>query len=93
MVLEEGFRQHLQRVIELSEQEDSKSLENVFKSQKSVDQIGFFDGAADIFSAPKDRMVFKTFDCGQDHVALGYAEGSWDVVVTFLSSTQPPISS
>ncbi|KAJ4303039.1 hypothetical protein N0V90_001930 [Kalmusia sp. IMI 367209] len=45
---------------------------------------GFFEKAGEVFSEHKDRMVFKTFDCGQDPVAQGFAEGSCDVIVAFL---------
>ncbi|RAH41218.1 putative polyketide synthase [Aspergillus brunneoviolaceus CBS 621.78] len=59
---------------------DSRFLSYTFTDVSS----GFFEGAAETFSAHKDRMVFKTFDCGQDPVAQGYAEGTCDVVVAFL---------
>lgn len=59
---------------------DSKFLSYTFTDVSS----GFFEGAAEVFSAHKDRMVFKTFDCGQDPIAQGYAEGTCDVVVAFL---------
>lgn len=59
---------------------NSKFLSYTFTDVSS----GFFEGAAEVFSAHKDRMVFKTFDCGQDPIAQGYAEGACDVVVAFL---------
>lgn len=59
---------------------DSKFLSYTFTDVSS----GFFEGAAEVFSTHKDRMVFKTFDCGQDPVAQGYVEGTYDVVVAFL---------
>ena len=59
---------------------DSRFLSYTFTDVSS----GFFEGAADMFSVHKDRMVFKTFDCGQDPVQQGYVEGSYDVVVAFL---------
>lgn len=62
-----------------------QELGNRFLSYTFTDvSSGFFEGATEMFSAYKDRMVFKTFDCGQDPVAQGYAEGTWDVVVAFL---------
>ncbi|KAF3765311.1 hypothetical protein M406DRAFT_256096 [Cryphonectria parasitica EP155] len=45
---------------------------------------GFFEVAADVLSDYKDRMVFKTLDCGQDPIAQGYTEGTYDVVVASL---------
>ncbi|KAL5052317.1 hypothetical protein BDW71DRAFT_202434 [Aspergillus fruticulosus] len=45
---------------------------------------GFFEKGAEVFAEYKERMVFKTLDCGQDPVAQGYAEGSYDVVVASL---------
>ncbi|RDW68927.1 Polyketide synthase [Aspergillus mulundensis] len=45
---------------------------------------GFFEKGAEVFAQYKDRMVFKTLDCGQDPVAQGYAEGGYDVVVASL---------
>lgn len=59
---------------------DSKFLSYTFTDVSSA----FFEGAAEVFSAHKDRMVFKTFDCGQDPVTQGYAEGTYDVVVAFF---------
>ncbi|KAL4923299.1 uncharacterized protein BDV17DRAFT_296474 [Aspergillus undulatus] len=62
-----------------------QGLNNKFLSYTFTDvSSGFFEGAAEMFSEQKDRMVFKTFDCGQDPVAQGYAEGTCDVVVAFL---------
>ncbi|KAL4914772.1 hypothetical protein BDW62DRAFT_219851 [Aspergillus aurantiobrunneus] len=62
-----------------------QGLNNKFLSYTFTDvSSGFFEGAAEIFSEQKDRMVFKTFDCGQDPVTQGYAEGTCDVVVAFL---------
>jgi len=59
---------------------DFKFLSYTFTDVSS----GFFAGAAEVFSVHKDRMVFKTFDCGQDPIGQGYAEGTCDVVVAFL---------
>jgi len=62
-----------------------QGLSNKFLSYTFTDvSSGFFEGAAEMFSEHKDRMVFKTFDCGQDPVTQGYAEGTCDVVVAFL---------
>ena len=62
-----------------------QNLDNKFLSYTFTDiSSGFFESAAEIFSTNKDRMVFKTFDCGQDPVNQGYTEGSYDVVVAFL---------
>ncbi|KAL4792162.1 hypothetical protein BDV19DRAFT_392334 [Aspergillus venezuelensis] len=62
-----------------------QGLNNKFLSYTFTDvSSGFFEGAAEMFSEQKDRMVFKTFDCGQDPVAQGYAEGTYDVIVAFL---------
>lgn len=62
-----------------------QGLSNKFLSYTFTDvSSGFFEGAAEMFSEHKDRMVFKTFDCGQDPVNQGYAEGTCDVVVAFL---------
>lgn len=58
----------------------SKFLSYTFTDVSS----GFFEGAAEVFSAHKDRMVFKTFDCSQDPLTQGYAEGSCDVIVAFF---------
>lgn len=62
------------------EQLDSKFLSYTFTDLSS----GFFENASELFSAHKDRMTFKTFDCGVDPVAQGYIEGQYDVVVAFL---------
>ena len=45
---------------------------------------GFFEKAGEVFSEHKDRMVFKTFDCGQDPLTQGFTAGSCDVIVAFL---------
>ncbi|KAK2040741.1 putative polyketide synthase [Colletotrichum somersetense] len=45
---------------------------------------GFFEKGAEVFAAYKDRMVFKTLDCGQNPVTQGYTEGAYDVVVASL---------
>lgn len=45
---------------------------------------GFFEVGAEVFSAYKDRMVFKTLDCGLDPTTQGYSEGTYDVVVASL---------
>lgn len=45
---------------------------------------GFFEKGAEVFDEYKDRMVFKTLDCGQDPTLQGYVEGSYDVVVASL---------
>ena len=45
---------------------------------------GFFESGSEVFSAYKDRMIFKTFDCGQDPVMQGYNAGTYDVVVASL---------
>lgn len=62
------------------EQLNSKFLSYTFTDLSS----GFFENAAELFSTHKDRMTFKTFDCGVDPVAQGYIEGQYDVVVAFL---------
>lgn len=45
---------------------------------------GFFEKGAEVFSTHKDRMVFKTLDCGLDPTTQGYNEGTYDVVVASL---------
>ncbi|KAF1362275.1 polyketide synthase [Lizonia empirigonia] len=62
------------------EQLDSKFLSYTFTDLSS----GFFENASEQFAAHKDRMTFKTFDCGVDPVTQGYVEGQYDVVVAFL---------
>lgn len=62
------------------EQLDSKFLSYTFTDLSS----GFFENASEQFAAHKDRMTFKTFDCGLDPVTQGYVEGQYDVVVAFL---------
>lgn len=62
------------------EQLDSKFLSYTFTDLSS----GFFEKASEQFAAHKDRMTFKTFDCGADPVTQGYIEGQYDVVVAFL---------
>jgi hypothetical protein len=45
---------------------------------------GFFEVAAEVFSEYKDRMLFKTLDCGQNPTTQGFTEGAYDVVVASL---------
>ncbi|GKT82135.1 polyketide synthase [Colletotrichum tofieldiae] len=45
---------------------------------------GFFERGAEVFAEYKDRMVFKTLDCGQNPITQGYSEGAYDVVVASL---------
>lgn len=45
---------------------------------------GFLESANEVFSDHKDRMIYKTLDCGYDPVTQGYTEESYDVVVASL---------
>ncbi|OQD61269.1 hypothetical protein PENPOL_c017G01328 [Penicillium polonicum] len=62
-----------------------RHLGSSFSSYTFTDvSSGFFEKGAEVFADYKDRMVFKTFDCGQDPTTQGYTEGSYDVVVASL---------
>ncbi|TVY48035.1 Polyketide synthase-nonribosomal peptide synthetase [Lachnellula occidentalis] len=41
----------------------------------------FFENAAEIFAAWRDRMVFKVYDAERDAIEQGFEEGKYDVVI------------